>query len=289
MIALARPEARAARLRPLHYEIMDAADAIASTGVEPTDARIAARFRLTVEATATIRRLLEARGLWSRPADYGLAAVPTPDPEPAPLPKARPPLRRRGIPGPPLPPDRAELAASEVAYARALARRHAQATPHLAEEIESVALLGLTLAARDFDPARGVTFRTYAAPRIVGAIKDCRRDSALKGFRRRPAEAPGVASLEAGADDESPFRSVLANDEEPPEAGAIYHDDLAGYFRGLPTLHGRVMRLLYGRAGTLTMKAAGRELGYSECYISIVHAEAIAMIRSRLGVREEAS
>lgn len=43
------------------------------------------------------------------------------------------------------------------------------------DDARSDAYLGLLLAARRWDPARGVTFRTYAARTIEGTIRDHRR------------------------------------------------------------------------------------------------------------------
>src|SRR5262249_49780835 len=53
--------------------------------------------------------------------------------------------------------------------ARYLAQRFAKTAER--EDLEQVARLGLLRAARRFDPAQGVLFRTYAAQTIVGQLR----------------------------------------------------------------------------------------------------------------------
>jgi DNA-directed RNA polymerase specialized sigma subunit len=66
-----------------------------------------------------------------------------------------------------------ELIEQNLGFARSLVRRLSRRLPASVdvEELESDAYLGLMMAARTFDPDRGVIFRTYATTRIHGQRK----------------------------------------------------------------------------------------------------------------------
>ena len=74
-------------------------------------------------------------------------------------------------------------------------RRH----PEWREDIEQEGMLGLVLAARRFDPSRGLKFSTFAHWYIVGLIKHFVRDfvPVMRGPRSGPA--PRVYSFEDAA------------------------------------------------------------------------------------------
>jgi RNA polymerase sigma factor for flagellar operon FliA len=184
---------------------------------------------------------------------------------------------------------RRDLAGAHVALARRIAGRLTAAIPYLRDDAESAALEGLCAAAAGFDPSRGLKFAAYALPRIRGAVLDLMRDSGLKGYRRHPGDAPGVYSLDevAAASPEglpAAWHEVLAGDDAPPDEQAEADDRIDALLRHLPRPHRRVMDLLYHRADTITMKAAGRAAGLSESRVSKIHSEAIEIIQQTLGV-----
>lgn len=77
------------------------------------------------------------------------------------------------------------------------------------EELQSAAYLGLTEAANRFDESRGISFSTFAYPRIVGAIIDALRQ---QGWGKRNCQKYAV-SLETTID-ELELKSVFAVSEE---------------------------------------------------------------------------
>ena len=68
------------------------------------------------------------------------------------------------------------LAQRYLPFARRLARRF-QAPRELLDDLDQVASLGLVKAIDRFDRTRGVTFKSYAVPTILGEIKRYFRDS----------------------------------------------------------------------------------------------------------------
>jgi RNA polymerase sigma factor (sigma-70 family) len=72
-------------------------------------------------------------------------------------------------------------------------------------ELKSAAYLGLTEAANRFDPSLGLSFATFAYPRIRGAIIDYLREL---GWDKRSNRFQ-VVSLDAPADDEGHSRADL--------------------------------------------------------------------------------
>ncbi len=138
----------------------------------------------------------------------------------------------------------ASLAQQHVAFARVVARRLSRTLPAYADfdALESDALLGLVLAARSFDPTRGVAFTTYAAKRIHGAMLDGLRDR--QGCRRGDSP-PAVFSLDAlfsSADGRTTsLADLLAGDEEPVGAAMERRDTIQQLLR---QIDGRSRELL---------------------------------------------
>lgn len=85
-----------------------------------------------------------------------------------------------------------KLVEAHLALAGMIARRLRLRLPPCVDvdDLESDAYLGLLKAARTFDPDRGVLFRTFAAPRIRGAILD-----GLRQRNGRLANRPHFVSL----------------------------------------------------------------------------------------------
>ena len=84
--------------------------------------------------------------------------------------------------GPPAPAparsaDRERLILDHVGFVEALARRYADRGEPL-EDLIQVGMVALVGAADRFDPARGVDFRSFAAPTVLGEIRRYFRDKA---------------------------------------------------------------------------------------------------------------
>jgi DNA-directed RNA polymerase specialized sigma subunit len=95
-----------------------------------------------------------------------------------------------------------QLAADNIAVARELSRRAVERFRGgrayvFADDMESDAMLGLMLAARRYDPSRGVPFDVYASTWIRGHIGDGHR---LRVFGKRAAmpyeQRPRFVSLD---------------------------------------------------------------------------------------------
>jgi RNA polymerase sigma factor (sigma-70 family) len=171
---------------------------------------------------------------------------------------------------------------AEVDFATAIARGCGRAAPHLADEFESAALLGLAKAARGFDPGRGVRFTTYAAPVVLGAIKDAARRWKPRGFKRDP-DAPAVLPLSGADPDGDPV------DPPDPEALPVGHeaehaDEVAGLAQRLAPGH----RLAFVAAFEhTTLAAAGRAVGLSESRVSQILGEAVEILGALFAGPEE--
>jgi RNA polymerase sigma factor (sigma-70 family) len=170
--------------------------------------------------------------------------------------------------------------------AAAIAGRYSRSIPRLADEFRGEAFLALCTAARTFEPGHRVSFRTHASTRINGAMLDVCRGLSPRGYRRPRRDAgytPRVGSLEAikGVDEFGQpvfLRNILTSDEDPVGWGAEFQDELAGLSRRLHGKAGEILRRLYGRADSTTMKQVGAGLGLSEARISQIHTKAVAIL-----------
>lgn len=95
--------------------------------------------------------------------------------------------------------------------ARQLARRLSTAAD--LEELVSVGMMGLVQAADTFDPSRGLSFSTYAVPRIRGAIlDDLRRQDVLpRNARRRTRDLGRARDVLAARLRRAPTHEELAH------------------------------------------------------------------------------
>ena len=74
-------------------------------------------------------------------------------------------------------PEREQLILDHVGFVEALARRYADRGEPL-EDLTQVGLVALVGAADRFDPDRGIDFRSFAAPTVLGEIRRYFRDKA---------------------------------------------------------------------------------------------------------------
>jgi RNA polymerase sigma-B factor len=84
----------------------------------------------------------------------------------------------------PPPPAAQALIESHLGLARGLARRYARPGGDPLEDLQQVACVGLVKASQRFEPERGIPFRAYAVPMIVGELRRYLRAS------RWPAHVP---------------------------------------------------------------------------------------------------
>jgi RNA polymerase sigma factor (sigma-70 family) len=190
----------------------------------------------------------------------------------------------------PLTTEQRELAAQPryLKLARMLAYRYARRCNQRAEDYVGPAMLGLVLAARAYDPARGVAFGTYAWERIVGSIRDHARQQIPRGYQRREKElAPLLVSL----DEPMPRKlaqwkprdlyEFVVSADEPVGWEVDSLDAVAGLVARLPPRQRKLLLLLYCGAGTCLLKAAGLALGFSESLACIEHGRALKTLRRK--------
>jgi RNA polymerase sigma factor (sigma-70 family) len=156
------------------------------------------------------------------------------------------------------------LVEDHMGFARSLARRMTAmlAMPVDRDALESDAMLGLLMAARCFDPDRGVAFSTYAAKRIRGAMLDglCHRS----GYGRdrgsgKPRSLPGRM---AGADvREMPLAELTDLHREQVGTELERQDELGHLLGGLSAGQRRMVHQFYFEH--LTQEQIGRLLGIS--------------------------
>ncbi len=182
------------------------------------------------------------------------------------------------------------------------------------DDIIGAAELGLVEAANNFDPNRGVLFKTFAYYRIRGAIYDSLRK--MGWFTKDPArmrfESGANEYLKNYADDAPPagspdatvqelkdlttsvvncyFLSLTSMTEELPETGtksaeeryidAEMRNTLRGALTKLPKKNREVLEAYYFRGETL--EKIGERLGLSKSWLSRLHAKSLEMLRAAL-------
>lgn len=227
------------------------------------------------------------------------------------------------------PEERARFLESHVSLVRYLALRMSARLPAHVEVDDLVhdGIVGLLDALDRYDPERGVQFRTFAEPRIRGAIldglrhKDWAPRSVRQGQRqldealRRMSVAGGCASEEQIAETMglplADYRSLLmdlnagsilsiedlphghdltngAGDApDAPFARSEMVRVLAEEVTALPLKERRVLELYYGEE--LNMKEVGSVLGVSESRVCQLHAQAAGRLRVPLAARLHAT
>jgi len=189
----------------------------------------------------------------------------------------------------PLDVDQQALALEYLRWAEGVAINFANRYPSLADEMESAALVGLCEAARGFDPESGVRFKTFALPRIRGAMGDVLRLWTPKGyqrkFQRKGEEIPTVreASRLASYETES---GRLVSEWDHVESGELpigweaeSEDEVRRMTRDLFTNQRDVMLLAFLDAGASSACEAASKLGVGPSWIWHLRREAIKALK----------
>jgi len=165
---------------------------------------------------------------------------------------------------------------------RSLASRiHRKLPPHVElEDLVAYGEVGLVEAARDFDPARGSRFSTFAYYRIRGAIYDSLAKmswfSRTEYNRRRAGQAAGEVSCREAEEDESGAEWLVDSSTPAPPAAAILHEAnqrLYELIGALPEDAGSLIRATYFEG--LDLQKAGARLGISKSWASRLHAKTL--------------
>jgi RNA polymerase sigma-B factor len=121
-----------------------------------------------------------------------------------------------------------QLIETNAAVARSMASRYRNRGIDL-DDLEQVALLGLTKAAQRFDPAAGHDFLSFAVPTIRGELRRHFRDSGW--MVRPPRRVQDLQTRIAGAQEE--LESRLGRSPRPSEIAAHLAEDVSDVVEAL--------------------------------------------------------
>jgi RNA polymerase sigma factor (sigma-70 family) len=176
-------------------------------------------------------------------------------------------------PRPPMTPAQQALALHYLPLARSLAKPFKKAWAPYWDDFESAACLGLVEAAQSYDASKQVEFPTYARRRILGELRDVKRDMQLSGWRDTEVP-PTVEHL--GRNTEEGGR-VLGATPDPPVGKELEARDLVEHWlTRIPKTHANVCRSIY--LESMTSREAGAVLGGSKTRINIIHQESLALL-----------
>jgi len=147
-----------------------------------------------------------------------------------------------------------ELTLQYLPLARGMAYRVARKWPAGSDDFQSAAFLALVEAAQAFDPSRGVSFATFARPRVQGALIDAQRGLLIKGWRGPAEERPKFESL--GPDAEGRGRVVGVHADPPVGADLEASDAVEVWLKKLPARHSAALRLIHFDGKTQAEAAA---------------------------------
>jgi RNA polymerase sigma-B factor len=151
------------------------------------------------------------------------------------------------------------LVEAHMPLVHSVARRYAGRGAEL-EDLVQVGAVGLLSASERFDPKRGVSFGSFAAPTVEGAIRHHLRKLAKTDQPLATDEIPEGISALAGTDDRLLLRSWLR------------------------TLGDRDRQIVYLRFhADMTEADIGRELGLSQAQVSRLLADALVQLREVSG------
>lgn len=178
-------------------------------------------------------------------------------------------MRRRRQP---LTRGRQRLALKYLWWARSLARPFKRDWPHLRDDFDSAAWLGLVEAAEAYGHGgRGARFPAFAKPRIVGALRDEQRSSLLRGVKTSAAKPPRFVPMSRAAE---AGEGVIRASGPPFDRGA--DDRFSAMIRGLPASHARVCRIVFDSG--LSRSQARRDAGICHAYFHRYLDESLAML-----------
>jgi RNA polymerase sigma factor (sigma-70 family) len=165
------------------------------------------------------------------------------------------------------------LALHYLPLARNLAKPFKKAWAPYWDDFESAACLGLVQAAQSYDASKEVEFPTYARRRILGELRDVKRDMQLSGWRDNQTP-PTVEHL--GRKTEQGGRVVGTTPDLPVGTPLQARETVERWLTRLPKLHASVCRLIY--LEEMTSRQAGAVLGRSKTRINIIHRESLALL-----------
>jgi len=166
------------------------------------------------------------------------------------------------------------LATAYLPLAESMARSVKPRRDCECEDLQATAYLALVEAARNFDPARKVSFATFARHRIRGALRDYVRFLFSDSWRGTEATRPFFRRL--GKNSESHGRVIGVQEEKPVGANIEMLDAVDFWLRSLPRSHALACRLIY--ISGKSQDEVADLLGFSKPQLSRMHREALSWL-----------
>jgi RNA polymerase sigma factor (sigma-70 family) len=167
--------------------------------------------------------------------------------------------------------------------AKALSRRVGAIWPRERDDIRATAYLALVEASRTFDPARGVSFSTFARHRIRFALREFQRLLYSAGWRGSKADQRILQSL--GEFHHEKVRVIGVTGEPPVGRDIEESEAIEAWLSRLPSRLAMACRLIYVYGNSQT--EAAQAVGCSRSLFSRLHDEALARLSSEPEVTEE--
>lgn len=160
----------------------------------------------------------------------------------------------------------------------------------LSDDLWSVGALGLVEASHRFDPARGISFETFAKRRILGAMLDeLRRMDHLSRRHRAKAKAAQQTGSEVDGALMAPTRlgaaaAMVADDGPAPDARLDQEAVRRELNEAMTSLTDRQRQVvaIYYRDQDTKMSDVAAALDCSQPNISILHTHAIRRLRKAM-------
>ncbi len=173
-----------------------------------------------------------------------------------------------------LTPDQQELAASHVPLARSLAKPMKEKWPLEIEEFDSAACYALVEAAQSFNADRNVKFATFARIRIIGALSDTQREIFSRKYERDMPNARTYRYVPGG---EEKGILMMTSQDAPVADQVDAVEEVEHWLRKLPSRLALACREVYLKDRTQLQVA--KALGCSKSRVSVLHAEALDLLR----------
>jgi len=148
------------------------------------------------------------------------------------------------------------------------------------EEFDSAAYLALVEAAVAYDPIRGVRFGAFAQSRIRGAMVDL-ANHLIHTYRTNGSADERFYHLIESPDPKG--RVMLSTEDEPVGSKVEAEEFVERWLDKLPARHAQACREIYVKGKT--QNEAAEVLGCSKSKISVIHREAIDLIRDSWNTR----
>jgi RNA polymerase sigma factor for flagellar operon FliA len=177
----------------------------------------------------------------------------------------------------------------ELVYSIAYQIRRAYKMPHDVDDLFVHGCAGLLDAARRFKPGRGAIFKSFAFPRIRGAILDALRREGWQSRRHYTSyreQSRDIETMAAALAPHHPDAAPLLIGQEidqieaPPSADLDDAVDVRSAIQRLPDPEREVIARYY--LLDHTMQQIGDALGLSKGWVSKLHARGLELLKGAL-------